>query len=322
MLEELIGAIARGVLGAIAVAIGLELGLRFAGLATVIRYIPDVAMGHRLAPNQQLRRWNKRLFVNHYSMRNGDIPPARPWNMLRILMLGDSVANGGLAIAQHHTIAALLEQQLAEGQAAWPTGQRNPAQVLNASASAWGPRNELGYVQTFGTFDAQIIVLLLNTDDLFAGPPSATSVYAAANDREPSQWWKWWAIAQLFKRNRPIVSAPIAESNCVAMNLEAIRSIHQIAHRHHAQFIVAMTPLRREIVHSEQRHYEYEAKRELHHFLMQSGIPYLDCKPAFRQAISMMKIYHDSIHLTVQGNRLVASLLAQLIRQQNLQQLR
>ncbi len=82
---------------------------------------------------------------------------------------------------QKETIAALITKNLGQNL----TGS---VEVLNASANSWGPRNQSAYLRRFGTFESQVIVLLMNTDDLFALAPSSAVVGREINypDHRPA----------------------------------------------------------------------------------------------------------------------------------------
>jgi hypothetical protein len=162
------------VLGVLGVALGLgaiaELVLRFRyGLGNPPLYVADARTGYRLAPNQNLRRRGNRIAINQYSMRGPEIARHRPADTLRVLLLGDSIVNGGWWTDQSELLSVKLQASLERLR----PSPSEPVEVLNASANSWGPRNQLGYVLRFGTFEAQVVVLVLNTDDLFAIAPNS-----------------------------------------------------------------------------------------------------------------------------------------------------
>ena len=214
----------------------LEVGLRLlVGLGNPPLYVADREIGYLLAPNQRTRRFGNRIVINEYSMRSPTITRSRSPSTLRVLLLGDSVANGASWTDQEQTISALITTQLelligkASNQVedAAPQekaiGHREQEQssvsssplsvsaedrkfqaifaeqieVLNASANSWGPQNELAYLKRFGTFEAQAVVLLLNTDDLFAPAPTSEAVGRDRNypNRKPP-----FALAELLNR--------------------------------------------------------------------------------------------------------------------------
>jgi hypothetical protein len=132
-------------------------------------YQADDSIGYLLAPNQTTRRFGNNIAINRYSMRSPDFEPIRPDNTDRLFLIGDSVVNGNWWTDQTQTVSELLRQKI---QAQTP----KTIEVLNASANSWGPRNELAYLQRQGLFNAQFLVLVINTDDLFATTPTPLGV--------------------------------------------------------------------------------------------------------------------------------------------------
>ncbi|MFM6405627.1 MAG: SGNH/GDSL hydrolase family protein, partial [Microcystis sp.] len=159
---------------------------------------------------------------NQYSMRSDTFTPQRRPETTRMILIGVSIANGYWWTDQKETIAALITKNLGQNL----TGS---VQVLNASANSWGPRNQLAYLRRFGTFESQVIVLLMNTDDLFALAPCSAVVGREINypDRRPAL-----ALIELydryFKRYPPL--PPMQEGgDRVGNNLTALAQIQALA---------------------------------------------------------------------------------------------
>jgi hypothetical protein len=288
-------------LGAIAL---LEMGLRsLLGFGHPLIYVADPQIGYRLSPNQTTRRFGNHIAINRYSMRSPEISSTRPDKTLRILLIGDSIANGGWWTDQSETISALLQHQL-EGEIKGFKQSFERVEVLNASANSWSPRNELAYLQRFGTFEAQVIVQLLNTDDLFGIAPYSLVVGRDRNypDRQPP-----FAIAEAISRYL-IPAADIPELDAlwkqggdrVGENLTAIEQVQAIATQHHAQLLLVITPLLREVNGS--RDYEQKARKRLTDFAAQQQMPFIDFLPLLQSVSDPSSLYHDSIHLNPTGN--------------------
>lgn len=293
----------------VAVFLVVEGSLRlFLGLGDRLLYIPDREMGYLLAPNQHLRRLGKQIAINQYSMRSPDLSATRPAATLRILLLGDSIANGAWWTDQQETISALMEQQL--------RGRFPAVEVLNASANSWGPRNQVAYLRRFGTFESQAIVLLLNTDDLFATAPTSLPV---GRDRNYPNRQPLLALTEVFERFFPpqaileMAALNAEKGDRVGFNLAAIAEIKQRAAAAQAQLFLALTPLLREVESPTPREYEQKARLRLQHFAEDEQIPYLDFLPRFQHWHSPASLYRDHIHLSPQGNQLVSSAIAQAL---------
>jgi lysophospholipase L1-like esterase len=286
----------------------LEVGLRLLGFGNPPIYIADEQIGYLLAPNQRTRRLGNRMEINQYSMRSDPIARERPDSTLRIFLLGDSVANGAWWTDGEQTISAKLRSQLQDTPSA---SAFDRTEVLNASANSWGPRNELAYLQRFGTFGAQVVVVLINTDDLFAKAPTAAPVgrEQAYPDRKPP-----FAIAEALSRLFPPSTPPApptakpeaAEKDPVGINLEAIRQIQSLARDAGAECLLAMTPLLREIGEPGPRDYEIKARSRLDEFARQQQLTYVDFLPLFNNTENPQTLYRDHIHLSPQGNEAVS----------------
>lgn len=300
----------------------LEFGLRWRfGFGNPLLYVGDPDIGYLLAPHQDVRRFGNRIVINEYSMRGEAIsmpgqvnaPPPES-SALRLFLVGDSIANGGWWTAQDQTLSARLQRSLMGLDASQPHLSYSHVEVLNASANSWGPRNELAYVQRYGTFGAAVLILLINTDDLFATAPTSVQVGRDRNypDRKPPL-----AIAEVIGRYL-ITQAPIPElqqvqaegGDRVGKNLEAIRQIQDLVRAADGQFLLAMTPLLREVNKPGPRDYELEARDRLIAFTQAHQMVYLDFLPVFTDVESPDSLYRDHIHLNDEGNRLVVEHLS------------
>ncbi len=301
---------------------GVELALRwFYGFGNPLTYEADSEIGYLLSPNQQTRRFGNRIAINQYSMRSDRITPQRPDNTIRIMLVGDSVANGGWWTDQSNTISEMLREmvQNVQSEANATASPLRPVEVLNASANSWSPRSEMAYLRRFGLFESQILVLIINTDDLFATAPSALVV---GHDRNYPAVKPWGAIAEVAQRYvlpapqlPPELRASQSEGgDRVGKVLDAIQQIQAMAKASKARLLLVMTPLRREVEQSS-RDYEVDARSRLQGFTQQQQIDYIDCLTDFKAVKQPKTLYHDHIHLSPTGNRLLSERIQQWIAQ-------
>jgi len=119
----------------------------------------DPTMEYRFKPDQNCKRFGNHIKYNHYSMRSDDFPlhKSQP-NELRVMVIGDSIINGGALSDQSEIPTSILQRQLAED-------IKRPVIVGNISAGSWGPPNELAYLKQFGLFDADVLVIVLSSHD-------------------------------------------------------------------------------------------------------------------------------------------------------------
>jgi hypothetical protein len=281
----------------------------FFGLGQRPIYIADADIGYLLAPNQTIRRLGKSTIINQYSMRSRQIEVSPPANTMRLFLLGDSIANGAWWTDQTETISALMTQQIEKISS-------QTVEVLNASANSWGPRNQLAYLKRFGSFNSQVIILLMNTDDFFSTNPTALGVGKDPNypNKQPSS-----AIGEILEKffNRPQPIPGMAEvlgekGDRVGFNLDAIEKMKAIATQNKSQFIIVLTPLKRE-VETEPKDYEKRARQRLQDWVTANNVPFIDFLPIFEKQENTDDLYRDHIHLSPLGNQLVSQKISELI---------
>ncbi len=306
----------------IGLLVAAEIGLRLLfGFGNPLTYIGDEKIGYLLAPSQRTRRFGNRIEINQYSMRSANIEQTPPPSSLRILLLGDSIANGGWWTDQQNTISNLIMDSLNKNLNQNLLPEITHYEVLNASANSWGPRNELGYLERFGSFGAKTVVLLINTDDLFSTAPTSLPV---GRDRNYPEKKPPLALAEIL--NRYILKQKSIsglkevqnqtgegrrEGDPVGVNLRAIGKIQEFTRENKAQFLLAMTPLLREIAESGPRDYEIKARQRLGEFTQTKGIFYIDFLPIFNSKQDPKTLYHDHIHFNLQGNKLISEVIKQ-----------
>ena len=303
-------------LGAIAsttVLIEIALRLRY-GFGRPPLYIADNHIGYLLAPNQQLRRFGNRIAINEYSMRAGAIAPLPASDTLRIFLLGDSLANGNWWTDQPEILSARIARNLQPSLASAWAKSYDQVEAINASANSWGPRNELAYLEQYGTFGSAVLVLLLNTDDLFGTAPTPLQVGRDSSypSRNPPL-----ALAEILSRLRKQPSIPGLEEirneagDRVGKNLAAIDGICQKVSADGGKFVLVLSPLKREL--PESRDYELVARQRLKDWADEANVPYLDLIETYRQQSEPERLYRDHIHLSPAGDELVGEAIAQSI---------
>jgi lysophospholipase L1-like esterase len=306
----------------VAAIIGLfvatEVGLRLLfGFGNPLTYISDEKIGYLLTPSQRTRRFGNRIEINQYSMRGADIQETPLPSTMRLLLLGDSIANGGWWTDQDNTISNLMMRSLTSEVSHSSDLSQNITQieVLNASANSWGPRNELAYLQRFGSFGSKAIVLLINTDDLFSTTPTSLQV---GRDRNYPEKKPQGALVEILNRyilkQKPIPGLKEIQNESgdrVAINLKAIGKIQQFAGENNALFLLAMTPLKREIGEPGPRDYEIKERQRLEEFTQTKGIIYIDFLPIFNSSPEPKTLYHDHIHFNLEGNKLISQVIEQ-----------
>ena len=139
---------------------GAEAVARFhLGLGDPPLMVRDPEIEYLFAPSRSYHRFGNRVSYNAYSMRSDEFPRERTSDdEVRILVLGDSVVNGGGLTDQDELATAILQRRLREAYGVH-------AVVGNISARSWGPANLLAYVRRFGWFHADIAFIVLSSHD-------------------------------------------------------------------------------------------------------------------------------------------------------------
>ena len=139
----------------VSILVILELILRFfVGLGDMPIYVTNEKFEYIYAPNQTAYRFGNEIFTNEFSMRS---KPLSKKDKLKILLIGDSVINGGVYNSNHELASTLLEEK--------SNSILDNTRVLNISAGSWGPDNSFAYLQENGDFDAKHFVIVLSSQD-------------------------------------------------------------------------------------------------------------------------------------------------------------
>ncbi|BAS59588.1 hypothetical protein NIES2135_08830 [Leptolyngbya boryana NIES-2135] len=302
----------------------LGLGLSFAVLELGLRLIfgfgnppllqADSKTGYRFQPNQKLFRFGKSIEINQYSQRNPPISAIKPPNTRRILMIGDSVLNGGVQTDQAHTITERFRGLLG-----------GSIEVLNASTGSWGIENRIGYLREFGSFQSDVIIFQIGTSDLIQRTSLGTLI--GVDPSFPNQR-PWSAISELWSRyilrrfvRQALIMPAYAEARSpqdkaawFARNSQSlkneVRSLRTAPETKNVPIIVLYTPYRDEVLPTPQLPLY---KAEFFALLNQMKLPVVDVHQAWSSIPVEQKSQYfiDEIHLSETGNQAVADLLFQ-----------
>jgi hypothetical protein len=225
-----------------------EAVLRFVlGLGNPVLITPDTACSYILKPDQDVRRFFAQTHTNHYGMRSDEVPAVREAGALRLMFLGDSITYGTSRVDQQQLFTEVVHREL-------PSIVHRPVEVLNASASAWAPDNELAYIRSRGIFQSDIVLLVLNDGDLTQPRSTIAEVGSDLPQNRPIT-----AIGELFTRYiRPRVSNLLEKSDAgdriaansdgvLRNNLADLDSIQKLVRSQGARLAIVYIPFRRDI---------------------------------------------------------------------------
>ncbi len=287
------------------VLVDLALG-HILGLGNNIVLQPDPGAGYVFAPNQHVHRFFKDTSINQYSMRSPSISPTKPAGTHRILLVGDSMTYGSTQLDQKAIFASLLASEL-------PGQLHQPVEVLNASASAWAIGNEAGYLDSHGTYDADLVVVVVNTGDSLQATSTLADVGGdAATVKSPCalcEVWTRYLRDRIFHTPAKMDAgtAPANDSPAnAALNLQHLEHFYQVVQQHHARMAVVFLAMRLYIPANAQA----SAPGKLIDWAQQHQVPLLDTTAA-ESSFSLRDITLDGVHFNPKGHRTIATYLEQ-----------
>jgi hypothetical protein len=173
----------------------------YLGLGDPPLSVADPEVEYLFAPNQTRHRFGNLVHYNAWSMRSDDFPVHKSQaNEFRVMVLGDSVVNGGGQTDQAGTVTAILQNDLSQR-------LNRPVIVGNISAGSWGPPNMLAYLRRFGLFDADVVAIVLSSHD-YADAPTFEPIVGVSMDFPDHKPWcaTWEALTRYLPRYIPSLS--------------------------------------------------------------------------------------------------------------------
>jgi hypothetical protein len=298
--------------GAVALIAAAELVCRTVlGLGTPPLYETDARFEYRLRPNQDVQRFGNHIVVNRWGMRAIDFGEHKTHpNELRVMVFGDSVANGGSQIDQSELSTTLLQSALQHR-----LGQ--PVTVGNISAGSWGPGNWLAYAERFGFFDADVVVLVLGSGD-HADNPAFAPLGASHPTQAPTLALEE-AVQRYLPRYLPEPLRGLLTEHTAAATepgpadsargLADLEQFLRKARVENRKVIVVHHPDRDEL----DSGVYLDGHAQIRELVAGLSLPFVELRTAFTAAGP--GIYRDSIHHTAQGQRVMAHALFNAVLQ-------
>ena len=163
--------------------------LRWRGYHALPVFIADARYEYMTAPNQRIETGGIRFVTNEIGMRCGSIGTKKK---KRVLVVGDSVINGGLSSTQDSLATAIAERL-------------SDAEVLNCSAPSWGPDNAAAFLAVHGPFEADHLIAVFSSHDAFDRMTfePLVGVHPAYPDRTPLFALQAYAKKISYRPNTP-----------------------------------------------------------------------------------------------------------------------
>ncbi|MEX0777002.1 MAG: SGNH/GDSL hydrolase family protein [Phycisphaeraceae bacterium] len=291
----------------------------YLGLGDPPLSMADPQIEYLFKPNQDCWRFGNHIVYNRWSMRSEDFPAKKSSpEELRVLVIGDSVINGGNQTDQAQLATELLRHELA-------AELKRLVVVGNISTGSWGPANQLAYVKKHGLFDADVVVIVLNSGDAADVPTFEPIVGVSPDfpDRAP-----WLALQEGVTRylprymprlggskvapRQPAAEPDEADPEKVKEAMAALRAMIALVHESGATVIVVQYPDRTELDGSRLPGFAIIARE-----VEAAGVRRIDLAGVFGQAVrSGRHPYRDKIHPNAEGQRLIAEALLGPVKQE------
>lgn len=273
---------------------------------------PPLSMAHpdieyMFRPSQDCDRFGNTVAYNAFSMRSDGFTQHKALpDALRVMVMGDSVINGGNLTDQAELATERIKRRLSERLG-------RPVVVGNISAGSWGPGNLAAYAELYGLFDADVVVLVLSSHDANDVPTfePVVGVHPGFPDERPRSALIEGAVRYL-PRYLPLPgsSSPEAETRPKSAESdfaarEATVELMDAVRASGAACIVALHPERSELTEG--------PKPGHHHFRKlaeQRGVTIVNMAPAFRAAVDAgRRPYRDNIHPNPTGQEIITDAL-------------
>jgi len=244
-------------------------------------------------------RFGHRIEYNSFSQRTREFDARRKDpNELRIMVVGDSVINGGVLTDQSELATVLLETRL-------QAELKRSTVVMNVSAGSWGPPNYLAYVKRFGFFEANALAIVVSAHD-FADSPTWEPVVGSQNfpDRTPTfatlELLERYAAPRVLAFFQRSAMAPEPTQGEIDQALGAFRELIGMATQRKTPVLVLYHPERDE-------HGQPEGMLAFQGIAKELSVPFASLGEAFaKQQTGGASPYRDGIHYNALGQKMMA----------------
>lgn len=288
--------------------------LMFIGAETVARvklglgdpplYLTDPKIEYMNKPGHY-HRFGHIVHVNQWSMRSPDFPEhkAAP-RELRVLVIGDSVVNGGAKLDDGQVATTIFASLLAK-----ESGR--PTIVGNISAGSWGPPNQLAYLERFGTFDADAAIVVWSSHDAW-DVPQFTPLGIELPTEKPLlasyEGVRRYAIPMLFP------SPSQGDAHTQKELDDGLRAARDVLKLIQSKGIPVAVILHR--TQEEMKGKDLEGDRLLLQVAQSQGVPVFQTESILGPAVKKGdSVFFDSIHPNANGNKLLAGLYLEVANQ-------
>jgi hypothetical protein len=295
-------------------AVSGELILRSMGFGHPVVYRIDPRIGYYPAPHQDVHRYGGEIHINAFGMRSRDCTVEKPAGAYRVLMLGDSTLYGGSYIDQKQMYATILDGRLNEEKGLFP-GSPQQIQLLCMGVNGWGPQHELAYVQQFGLFHADLVMVMGPPNDAYRPRYGISHMPFFAEGHAPLFAWQEFAQHLFWEYNQEMTGAdedfesgPRA-GEVVADGVAAWMALANTAQKQGARVDFEMLPNEDEAREGKAAGSTQRVLDALLPLLAEKRISEAYPLALIRSQLGKAKLYHDGAHFDTFGHQMYANYL-------------
>lgn len=285
-----------------------EFALREFGFGKGAIYVRDPDYEYMHAPNQYTKPFGNLLQTNQFGMRSRKLESN---DDVHVLVLGDSVINGGNPMPQEAIATTLLERDLQSR-----CGPR--ARALNISAGSWGPDNAAAFLRKHGLFGTHAVIAVFSSHDLgdimthepiVGKNPSLADAYPKVVLVDTWQRYVWPRVVTML-RNPESRANPLEIDKFTGHINPGWRKLRDICKGAGVPFRVVLHKERTEFLAGDFNAQGHALLEHLHDLqvttLIESGFT--------------IESYRDSIHLSAKGHADLARVLESLVNDMEMAQ--
>jgi len=234
-------------------------------------------------------------------MRSEEVPQSRDPSRLRILFVGDSLTYGTSQVDQSQIFTEILHKKLS-------SIVHKPVDVLNASAGAWAPDNEVSYIRSRGIFQSDLVVFVLNDGDVTQPRATMKEVGDGLPSKRPATaigelWTRYLKprLMQVAVKSDAGTSIPVNPGQEVQANLRDLDAANALVTAQGARMVIVFLPFRLDIPDK-----SADAQAILREWCAAHHIPMLDLtEMELPYSVRDLDLV-DGLHLNARGNAIVA----------------
>jgi len=293
----------------VVLAVGTELFARYyLGLGDPPLCMADPEMVYLFKPNQTCHRFGNLIHYNAYSMRSDDFPAHKSLpNEIRVMVIGDSVINGGALTDQSKVCTSILQKSLT-------SKLRRPVVIGHISAGGWGPLNQWPFVKKYGLFDADVVVLVFSSHDASSSSLRPTAgIDPNFPDHKP--WCATWeAVMRYLPRYFHTLGSAAsnegyregtADPKMTQQHMVAVKSMINAAKEIGAKPVVMLHWTQNELHKAEsETGWRPKGHRDIEAAANEAGASVVDLYSYDEEAKSTPGAYRDDIHLNAPGQEI------------------